>query len=488
MVNHRIAIIVSIAVAGTVASLPRNIRAAAKGKSAHEHESAAKSGKVHLMPGLGEVHHPVSTKNPQAQKFFDQGLALVYGFDHEAAKRCFEQAAKLDPNLAMAWWGMALALGPNINLPVDPEREKAAYDAIQRAVSLQDKASEPERAYINALAFRYSNDPKADLRQLDVTYRQAMSKLVKSYPDDLDAATLYAESMMDLHPWQHWTHDGRPNEDTEEIVAVLESVLKRDPNHLGANHYYIHAIEASPHPEWGLASATRLEKLAPAAGHLTHMPAHIQARVGDHLASAESNRKAIAADKKFYAVQGQGVIAVMYHVHNIHFLAYASTMTGNFNEAKKAADSVAASAAPHFGEMPEMDGFISNFVVTPLAVLVAFERWDEILKLPPTDPSHLIPAAAWHFARTMALAAKGDADAAQKEYAAWQQLSSKIPADQMINETNNIGAVLKVHNNLMSAALAQGQHNDKQRIDFLRQAAAAEDALNYSEPPAIFPR
>ena len=189
-----------------------------------------------LIPGLGNAHHPVSTKNPKAQQFFDQGLNLVYGFNHDEARRSFEHAAKLDPKLAMAWWGVALTLGPNYNLPVDAEREKAAFQAVRQALELQENASEAEGGYINALAFRYSNDPKADLRQLDVAYRDAMAKLVGRYPDDLTAATLYAESMMNLNPWKLWFKDGRPNEGTEEIVAVLESVLKRDPNHLGANH------------------------------------------------------------------------------------------------------------------------------------------------------------------------------------------------------------------------------------------------------------
>src|SRR6184192_2350336 len=242
-----------------------------------------------LLPGLGEVHHPVATKNSQAQRFFDQGLKLVFGFNHDEARRSFQRAAELDPKLAMAWWGVALTLGPNYNLPVDPQREKAGYDAVQRALALQENASEPERAYINALAFRYSNDPKADLHQLDVAYRDAMAKLVQQYPDDLDAATLYAESMMNLNPWKLWLRDGRPNEGTEEIVAVLESVLKRDPNHLGANHYYIHAVEASSHPELGLASAARLPKLAPAAGHLVHMPAHVYQRTGNYAGAVAAN-------------------------------------------------------------------------------------------------------------------------------------------------------------------------------------------------------
>src|SRR5438309_2631977 len=254
-----------------------------------------------LMPGLGEVHHPVSTKNREAQQFFDQGLKFVFGFNHDEARRSFQRAAELDPELAMAWWGVALTLGPNYNLPVDPAREKAGCDAVQRALALQENASDPERAYINALSVRYSNDPKADLHKLDLDYKNAMLKLIQRYPDDLDATTLYAESSMNLNPWHLWAADGKPAEGTEEIVATLESVLKRDPNHLGANHYYIHAVEASPHPERGLASALRLGQLAPAAGHLVHMPAHIYARVGDHPAAAHCNAIAAAADKKFLA-------------------------------------------------------------------------------------------------------------------------------------------------------------------------------------------
>src|ERR1043166_7729784 len=308
-------------------------------------DARTKSNVPPLMPGLGDVHHPVSTKNRVAQQFFDQGLKLVYGFNHDEARRSFQHAAELDPNLAMAWWGVALTLGPNYNLPVDPQREKAGYDAAQRALALQENASDPERAYINALAVRYSKDPHADLHALDVDYKNAMAKVAARYPDDLDASTLYAESAMNLNPWHLWTADGKPAEGTEEIVWVLESVLKRDPNHLGANHYYIHAVEASPHPERALPSALRLGQLAPAAGHLVHMPAHIYARVGDHAASAHCNDMAAAADQRFFAqTHEQGVYPMMYYSHNLHFLAYAACMDGNFLEAKDAAARLVANA------------------------------------------------------------------------------------------------------------------------------------------------
>jgi tetratricopeptide (TPR) repeat protein len=437
-----------------------------------------------LLPGLGEVHHPVSTKNSQAQQFFDQGLKLVFGFNHDEARRSFQRAAELDPKLAMAWWGVALTLGPNYNLPVDPEREKAGYDAAQRAIALKSNASEAERAYIDAVAVRYSNDPKADLHQLDVTYKDAMSKLATRYPDDLDAVTLYAESAMNLNPWHLWTADGKPAEGTEEIVSSLESVLKRDPNHLGANHYYIHAVEASPHPERALPSAARLEKLASAAGHLVHMPAHIYARVGDHPAAAHCNELAVAADKKFLAAtHEQGVYRLFYYSHNLHFLAFAASMEGNFPEAKDAAARLVANVAPGVKAMPDLEGFLP----APIVVLFAFERWDDLLKLPVPDSSFLITNAVWHSLRGVAFANTGKTAEAEKEQRAFRQLATKIPPDTMYDMLNKTGAVFKVHDHLLAGMIARSRHDDKVAVDSLTQAVAAEDALNYSEPPPWYP-
>ena len=437
-----------------------------------------------LLPGLGEVHHPVATKNSQAQQFFDQGLKLVFGFNHDEARKSFQRAAELDPKLAMAWWGVSLTLGPNYNLPVDPEREKAGYDAAQRAVALKPNASESERAYIDAVAVRYSNDPRADLHQLDVTYKDAMSKLAARYPDDLDAVTLYAESAMNLNPWHLWTADGKPAEGTEEIVRVLESVLKRDPNHLGANHYYIHAVEASPHPERALPSAARLEKLAPAEGHLAHMPAHIYARVGDHFASAHCNRAAIAADKKFLGeTQEQGVYRMLYYSHNLHFLAYASCMNGNFAEAKDAAAKLVANVAPGVKAMPMLEGFLP----TPIVVLFAFERWNDLLKLPAPDVSFVTTNAVWHSLRGIAFANTGKTAEAENEQKQFREVADKIPPEQMYDMLNNVGAVFKIHENLLAAEIDRSRHDDKAAIDLLKQSVAAEDALNYSEPPPWYP-
>jgi tetratricopeptide (TPR) repeat protein len=445
---------------------------------------AKKESLPRLMPGLGDVHHPVSTKNREAQQFFDQGLKLVFGFNHDAARRSFQRAAELDPKLAMAWWGVALTLGPNYNLPVDPEREKAGYDAVQRAVALQENASEPERAYIAALSVRYSNNPKADLPALDRAYKEAMGKLAAHYPDDLDAATLYAESAMNLNPWKLWAADGKPTEGTQEIVATLESVLKRDPNHLGANHYYIHAVEASPHPERALPSAARLEKLAPAEGHLAHMPAHIYARVGDHFASAHCNEVAIAADKKFLSeTHDEGVYKLMYYSHNMHFLAFAACMNGNFPEAKDAAAKLVANVAPGVKAMPDLEGFIP----TPMIVLFAFERWNDLLKTPAPDAAFLTTTALWHAFRGLAFANTGKGAEAEDEQKKFREVAAKIPPDKMYDPLNKVAAVFKVAGNLLASAIDRGRHDDNAAVESLRQAVAAEDALNYSEPPAWYP-
>jgi tetratricopeptide (TPR) repeat protein len=439
---------------------------------------------VQLISGLGDVHHSVSTKNKQAQQFFDQGLALVYGFNHDEARRSFQRAAELDPKLAMAHWGVALTLGPNYNLPVDRERESAGYDAVQHAAALKDSASEPERAYIDALVVRYSNDPNADLHALDRAYSEAMRKVVTRYPDDLDAATLFAESMMNLNPWKLWTAEGKAAEGTDDIVSVLESVLKRDPNHLGANHYYIHAVEASTHPERALPSAERLAKLAPAAGHLVHMPSHIYARVGYHAESAHCNALAAAADKKFLQQTRQsGVYPMMYYSHNLHFLAYANSMRGNFAEAKEAAAKLVANVTPGVKAMPMLEGFLP----TPLIVLFAFERWDDLLKTKAPDASFVTTTAVWHSLRGDAFANRGKISEAEKEQQAFRDSVAKIPADQMYDELNTVGAVFKIHDNFLTAAIAKGRGDTNAAIESWKQAVAAQDALNYSEPPAWYP-
>ncbi|HYN25052.1 MAG TPA: tetratricopeptide repeat protein, partial [Pyrinomonadaceae bacterium] len=376
-----------------------------------------------LASGLGDVNHPVSTTNPEAQKFFNQGLAYMYAFNHEEAIRSFKRAASIDPQLAMASWGIALALGSNYNLQADAPQLKEAYTNLQKALTLSQKSSEHERAYIEALVKRYSNDPQADRQKLALDYKNAMGELVKRYPDDLDAATLYAESMMNLRPWKLWSLDGKPAEGTEEIVAVLEGVLRRNPNHIGANHYYIHAVEASRNPERGLPSAARLGKLAPKAGHLVHMPSHIYIRTGDYHEAAQANADAIVADREYIASAGaQGIYSMMYYNHNIHFLAAANAMKGRFADSIKAARELEANVKPHIKAMPMLEMFMPYTSVA----LVRFSKWDEILKTTQPDPQMKITTAFWHFARGTAFAGMNKPTDADSEFKAFQAVVKTI--------------------------------------------------------------
>lgn len=435
------------------------------------------------IPGMGSHHHPVSTSNTEAQEFFDQGLRFVYAFNHDEAIRSFTQAAKLDPNLAMAHWGIALALGPNINLDVDPAREKAAYEAAQKALSLATKAPENERAYIEALVKRYSIDPKADLKQLAIDYKKAMGDVARRYPDDLDAATLYAESAMNLRPWQLWSLDGKPAEGTEEIVAVLESVLRRDPNHIGAIHYYIHAIEASPNPERALAYAPKLPALVPAAGHLVHMPAHIYHRTGDYDAASLSNKDAAKADEAYMKAHGGGgFYPAMYYSHNLHFLAIADATGGRFAGAMTAAKQLEAHIGPHIKAMPMLEGFMT---VSPL-ILVQFNRWSEIEKLPQPDAAMVGTNAVWHFARGMAFAANGRTTDAQKEFFTFVVAKKRVPAEASFG-LNSASKVLGIAQNVLAAVIADSTDpKGTESLTFLHKAIELEDSLAYDEPQAWF--
>jgi tetratricopeptide (TPR) repeat protein len=449
------------------------------------HWSFAQSGSAILIPGLGQHHHTISTKNPEAQRFFDQGLTLVFGFNHEEAARSFRRASELDPQSAMAFWGVALALGPCINLDVDAPHEKAAYEAVQKALLLAPGATERERAYVQALAERYSSDPKVDLRKLDAQYANAMRELHQHYPDDLDAATLFAESLMDLHPWKQWTLDGRPTEGTEEIIAVLESVLRRDPNHLGANHYYIHATESSSHPEWALASAKRLETLAPGAGHLVHMPAHTYMRVGDYAAAARSNALAADADRAYFRESNTSgsMYDMMYYCHNLHFLAASYSMAGDFAHAKQAADEVAARAAPMLHDMPMAE----TYVPYPIFMLVRFHRWDDVLTLSAPNPAMAMTNAFWHFARGSAFAAKGQIANAEAERQTLATVRKETPADVEFSfYFNKAQSFLDLAEKILDARITAAKGDHAQAISYWEKAVEVQDKLYYGEPPEWF--
>jgi tetratricopeptide (TPR) repeat protein len=441
---------------------------------------------IPIIAGLGEHHHPVSTTKPEAQRYFNQGLTFVFAFNHEEAVRSFKRAAELDPDLAMAHWGVALALGTNINSAVDAEREKLAYEAVQKALALAPKASEPERAYIEALRKRYSDDPKADLNKLEVDYKNAMAELYKRYPYDLDLATLYAESLMNLRPWQYWDAEGKPAEGTLEIVAVLEGVLKRDPDHIGANHYYIHAVEASLHPEWALPSAQRLKVLTPAAGHLVHMPAHIDMRTGNYEAAARSNAYAAVADEEHFKNHGeQGMYPLMYYSHNLHFLAVAHCLQGRFAEADRAARRLEAHLGRHVNDGPmfqAMTAMFDSFMPTPLLIQVRFRKWEEILKSPEPDRRLIATRALWHFGRGSAYASTGKIDKAEAERAAFIAAGKDISKETMYG-ANRAGKVLEIAENTLNGRIAMARGQKREAIVFLRKAVEVEDQLTYTEPP-----
>jgi tetratricopeptide (TPR) repeat protein len=441
----------------------------------------ASAPRTTLDPGLGELRWPVSTRNAEAQQFFDQGMKYVYAFNHEAAVRSFTRATVLDPNLAMGYWGAALALGPNINLDVDPEREKQAYDTVQKALKHLSGASAREAGLVRALARRYSVAPGADLKQLNADYSRAMGELSKKYPHDLNIATLYAESLMDLRPWRFWSHDGTPAEGAEEIVAVLESVLRRDPNHLGANHYLIHALEASPHPERALRSATRLQTLAPAAGHLVHMPAHIYQRTGNYAGAARANEVAAHADREFIRRNGrEGVYPLMYYNHNLQFGSAAYAMIGRFDDAKRMAGEFGSNAAAAAKEMPMLEAAAAS----PQLILVRFGRWSDILRTPPADSGPLSRAYS-HFARASALAQLGDLAAARAVQTAFENVRKDVPDDPGFYQ-NPQSSVAAVASRVLAGRMAMASGDRAKAIAAYREAVALEDALNYDEPPDWF--
>jgi len=447
----------------------------------HEHGAPpSPSGTPPLFTGLGTHHFPVTTKSPKAQIYFDQGIRLVYAFNHDEAIRAFREAARLDPSCAMAHWGVAYALGPNINLPVDAEREKLAHEEVAKGLTLAPKATARERAYIAALSKRYTADPNPDYHALDVAYADAMRALTKKFPNDLDAATLFAEALLDVRPWDYWTLDGKPQPGTQEIVSTLEGVLKRSPNHIGAIHYYIHAVEASPHPERAVRYADRLARLAPSAGHLVHMPSHLYIQVGRYNEVSELNRKAIAADRAYIDQEKpQGVYPLMYYTHNIHMRWAGLTFQGRSADALRAARSVVGAVPPDaVRKMPPMEFWLP----VPYYAMARFGKWEDILK-EPAPPSDLrFTTGMWHYARGVARAATGEDGLAAVERDSVAVIAAATPADAMAG-INASRPLLELAATVLSGeiALRRGSHEDAIRI--FREAVAKQDSLRYDEPP-----
>jgi tetratricopeptide (TPR) repeat protein len=450
-----------------------------------EHASPAKAKSAALMTGYGDWHHPVSTKNAQAQAFFDQGLRLIYAFNHDEAMRSFQRAAELDPKLAMAYWGIAESVGPNYNDPASEDRFAQAHAAIEKAQMLAADASESDKAYIAALAKRFPADPKSDLRAAAEQYRDAMRDVENRFPDDLDAATLFAEAGMNLHPWGLWHPDGTAEEGTEEIVLALESVIRRDPNHLGAIHYYIHSVEASSSPERALAGANHLAQLAPAAGHIVHMPAHIYIRTGDYEAAVKTNQKAALADQAYIkSGAAEGIYSMMYYSHNLHFIAMAAAMNGNYLESRRGAQLLAANVGPHVKEMPPLEGFMT----VPLAVEVRFHKWSEILKAPQPDPAMHTATVFWHFAHGLALASTGKLEEAEAEHKFVAEAEEKTSPDAIFQMpvNNKTKDILKIAESVLGAKISLGKNDIDATVNQLRAAVAVQDSLKYDEPQDWF--
>ncbi len=442
-----------------------------------------------LFDGMGKHHHPITTSDPDAQRYFDQGLVIDFAFNHAESARSFRAAQKLDPECAMCYWGEALALGPNINVTsngkvvMSDDERRTAYAAIQKAVALQDqeRLTEVERDYIDALATRYNGDPSTDREPLDQAYVDAMRKLHHKYPGDDDAASLFAESMMNTMPWDYWLDPESPKPLTEEVLAALESVLERNPEHPLAIHLYIHAVEASSTPERAEAPADTLRDLVPGAGHLVHMPSHIYWRVGRYADASEANVMAAAVDEAYIAAcNAQGFYPAAYYPHNIHFLWAASSMEGRSAVAIDAARKVAANVRLEM--IDEFPG-VEFFNTIPLLALVQFGRWDDVLA-EPAPPAHLeYSQAIWHYARAAAYAKQGKLDDARAEHAKLVPLREETDVVFLDSIYYPATMLLTIADALVQGEIAMAEDRHDDAIAHFTLAVETQDQLPYTEPP-----
>jgi tetratricopeptide (TPR) repeat protein len=433
------------------------------------------------LQSLGTHTFKVSTSSDRAQMFINQGVNLAYGFNHAEAFRAFAEAARLDPSCAMAYWGQALVLGPNINAPMNAEDEPKAYALAQKALELMSGATPREQGYIEAVARRYTGNA-ADRQAADRAFVQAMRGLVDDHPDDLDARTIYAEAIMDLRPWNYWTRDGQPYDDTRDIQKSLEYVIAKNPNHPGALHYWIHLWEPTDTPERAEAEADRLLTLMPGAGHVVHMPAHIYMRVGRHADVVKSNQMAVLADEDYIAqCRAQGLYPLGYYPHNIHFIWMGATASGQRQLALESSRKLAG-AIPReaLGEVPILQGFL----VVPYWAMVRFGEWDAILadKGPPHETA--FTRGAWRYARAMALTAKGRLAAAEAELARLRTLVNDPSLKSPVTFSTNTGhAILRIAPEVVAGEIAARRKNWNTALLHLERAVRYEDALNYQEPP-----
>src|SRR6266567_3450255 len=441
------------------------------------------AAKEPLYDGLGSYSRKVTTDSAEAQRYFDQGLGFLHGFNHRAAIRAFQQPAELDPECAMAHWGVALACGPHINsIAVPPPAAELAWKELERAQKNAGNASPVERALIDALAKRYANPQPEDRSGLDRAYADAMRELWKKYPKDPDVGALFAEAMMNLRPWDQWTPDGKPQPGTDEIIATLDAVMTLNPNHPLANHLYIHAVEASPNPERAMAAADRLRNLQPGLAHNVHMPSHIDIRTGRWLEAVDTNVKAVEADQRYRKIFGpaKGFLNV-YVAHNRHMLAYAAMMTGQRDLAMKQIRAMVAELPDDFLKENALQG--EGFVAMPLEVMVRFGLWDEILAEPDQYSDYMPFSRAFHHAaRAIAFAAKGDTHGARKAQRVFLERAKLVPKEDSLGN-NSCETILGVVTPMVEGETLIAEGKIDSGIEQLRTAIEKEDALKYDEPP-----
>jgi tetratricopeptide (TPR) repeat protein len=434
-----------------------------------------------LFDGMGSHHRRVTTQSAAAQDYFDQGLIWAFAFNHDEAIRSFGEAARLDPDCAMAYWGVALCNGPHINNPaMDAAHSRAAWAAIERAMARIEGATPVEQSLIRALARRYTQSPPADRKPLDEAYANAMREVWSTHRADADVGTLFAESLMDLRPWDLWAADGRPHPGTDEILGVLEDVLRIDPNHPGANHLYIHAVEASPTPEKALAAADRLCDLVPASGHLVHMPSHIYSRTGRWNQAAATNERAIEADRRYRKLSPRHGFYNIYMAHNHHFLTYAAMMEGRSALALRAAKDAIVAMPDDYAR--KESALVDGFMLVLLDTHVRFGRWNDILRSP-APPAHFpVTTAFWRFARSTAYAAKSDVRSAIAEQAAFRKAVAKVPPEATVGN-NPASRVLAIADHTLAGEIAFREGRTDAAVAELRKAVEVEDRLKYDDPP-----
>ncbi|TDJ67569.1 MAG: hypothetical protein E2O39_14565 [Planctomycetota bacterium] len=434
-----------------------------------------------LFPGYGGYHRTVSTASPEAQRWFDQGLLLVYGFNHDEAIRSFQAAADVDPTCAMAWWGVAYANGIDVNDPEMSEAaNQAAWDAAQSALAQLDGATPVERALVEAVAARYAWPAPADRRALDEAYAAALGRAWADYPDDPDVAALYAESLMVLQPWDYWTAAGEPVERVLEIVAVLEGAMASHPAHPGANHFYIHAVEASSNAGRATAAADRLRDLVPGSGHLVHMPSHVYINTGRYADAAAANERAIAADEAYFLLAPPPAFYSLYFIHNIHFLAFALMMEGRYEPALAAARKLEAEVPAQF--LDEWVEIGDGLMPAVFHVLIRFGRWDDIVAEPDYPKARRASRAIRHYARAVALANLDRTSDARAELTSLDALVPELEEGWMIG-VNKAVRVLAIARKMAEGEILWREGRADDAYAALREAVTLEDTLVYDEPP-----